>query len=927
MATAHSNTVLHHIRQLVAAEQTDQRRDGSLLERFVQNGDETAFATLVRRHGPLVLGVCRRVLHNGHDAEDAFQATFLVLARKARSIIKRESVGSWLYQVAYRMALRARTRVARRQLHERQAAPQRVADPLDEVTGRELLLVLDAELHRLPERHRAPLVLCYLQGRTRDQAARELGWSLRALKHRLEQARERLRAVLARRGLALPAALLATGLGEPMAQAAVPARLVGATIQVALPAASRGSAATGAVSALAQEALRAMTVAKLKVATGLLLAVGTVFLCAIACIRQAPAPAGGRPTAAKATLQAQAAKPRQPAGPAETAKVTVAGRVLDSAGKALAKARAALIGLPKGTIRRSLMLLDEKILGAARPGADGRFRLAIPHKALTPYARVYLLAGAAGHGLVWQEIKLAAPRAETVVRLPAEKVIRGRLRDLQGLPVAGVVVHVSWLGSGGTRNVGETRLGALPKGSAPLWPAPATTDKQGKFFLRGLNPELHGYVHVESNRFAPHYAQIKPSAGKKVQEVTMVLAPAQIIEGVVTAADTGKPLPRALVSVNSDQNPDAPEAMGPGVSGRADAQGRFRLNPPRGKMFTVRARLAEGEPYLRTRQSFKWPKGAVRHQVNLTLTRALLIRGKVTEAGSDKPVAGAIVRDTKGLWTNPTVSTKADGTFQIAVPPGRGHLLIKGPGNDYIPIEMTWSELEGGKPRGRRFYPDALVPFDLKPGAAAKEVAVRLRRGVTIRGRLLGPGGRAPREALLLCWNQVPNHAPIWFAAAVHVPDGRFELHGCDPDKTYTVHFLDAENERGATVQLSAKKAGGKPVTVRLEACGSAEVRFVDKKRKPLSDFRPIFYIVARPGSNDSRKGPSADSDFVANVDHLHYRGGRSPVDAQGLCKFPALIPGATYRILDNTFQSVKDFTVKPGAKLKLPEIVIANPR
>src|SRR5207244_3431866 len=164
---------------------------------------------------------------------------------------------------------------------------------------------------------------------------------------------------------------------------------------------------------------------------------------------------------------------------------------------------------------------------------------------------------------------------------------------------------------------------------------------------------------------------------------------------------------------------------------------------------------------------------------------------------------------------------------------------------------LTGPELEGGKPQGRRFYPDALVPFDFKRGVTVKEVAVRLRRGVTIRGRLLGPGGKPPRAALLLCWNQVQQYTPQWFGAAVHVADGQFELRGCDPKRTYTVYFLDPRNEHGATVRLSAKTAGGKPLIVRLAPCGSAEARFVDKEGKPRLDFRAhfFFYIVVRPGS------------------------------------------------------------------------------
>jgi RNA polymerase sigma factor (sigma-70 family) len=933
MAGVTHNTVLLRLRQLVGAGQTARQSDAQLLEQFARHRDQAAFAALVRRHGPLVLGVCRRVLHNGHDAEDALQATFLVLARKARSIAKPEAVGSWLYQVAYRVAIRARARTAARLQHEQQAGTPCQGDPLAEVTGRELLAVLDEELHQLPPCHRAPLILCYLEGRTRDQAARQLGWSLRALKYRLAQGRERLRARLARRGVALPAALLAAGLGEGVAQAALGTRLVNAATQAALGNGAGGAGALGTVAALAEDALQAMAVPKLKSTAVLLLTLGAALLGAATFLRPGPENAGTRTDGRKTGAAAPTRSGSPPASKSARAteqdpadKVPVTGRVLNSAGKPLAGAETALIGLPRDSIRFGLRLLDDKILGRARAGAGGRFLLAVPRKALAAYERVYVLAGAGGHGVVWQEVQPGAGRPEITVRLPEEKVIRGRLRDLQGQPAAGVRVRVAWLGSGGPPGATEIRLGSPPKGGLP-WPVPAISDKGGKFVVRGLNPALHGYVFIEGDRFAPHYVKIKAGAGKRVQGINAGLAPAQLIEGVVTAADTGKPLAGARVAVNSDQSPDAPQAMGIGVDGRADTRGRYRLNPPSGKLFTVRARPAADEPYLGVDQTFRWPLGAVRREVKLVLPRAVVIRGKVTERDSGKPVANAIVRDTKGLWTNPTAATRADGSFRIAVAPGRGHLLVKGPDNDYIPLEITWPELDGGKPRGSRFYPDAVVPFDLKAGAPVKEVAVRLRRGVTIRGRLLGRGGKPPREALLLCWSQVPQQAPSFFGAAVHLSDGRFELRGCDLARTYTAYFLDARNEQGAAVRLSAKAAAGKPVTVHLAACGSAEARFLDREGQPRLDFRPhfFFYIVVRPGSSDPRSGPSADSDYVANVDRLHYTAASGALDAQGRCRFPALIPGATYRILDLNFKTIKEFTVKPGEKVKLPDMVIAR--
>src|SRR5262249_50257311 len=145
-----------------AGDDTDER----LLERFTLHRDESAFAALVRRHGPMVLGVCRRVLHDEHDAEDAFQATFLVLARKSATIRKRGSLDSWLYGVAYRIALKAKSAAVRRRARERQAAKMALADPSAELAWRDLNPVLDEELNRLPEKYRVPLVLCYLNGKT-----------------------------------------------------------------------------------------------------------------------------------------------------------------------------------------------------------------------------------------------------------------------------------------------------------------------------------------------------------------------------------------------------------------------------------------------------------------------------------------------------------------------------------------------------------------------------------------------------------------------------------------------------------------------------------------------------------------------------------------------------------------------------------------
>jgi RNA polymerase sigma factor (sigma-70 family) len=223
---------LRYLRRL-AAPPEGRRLDAELLDRFVVSQDEEAFGRLVERHGPLVLSVCRRVLHNHHDAEDAFQATFLVLARKARHIRKRPALAGWLYKVAYRLSVKLRGAAKRRrQAEQKTPLPRQLAD--DQTTWGDLRLVLDEELARLPEKYRAPLLLCCLAGRTRDEAAEQLGWTLGTLKMRLERGRQLLRTRLARRGLSVSATLLAMLLAQHATASPVPAQLAMATIQASL---------------------------------------------------------------------------------------------------------------------------------------------------------------------------------------------------------------------------------------------------------------------------------------------------------------------------------------------------------------------------------------------------------------------------------------------------------------------------------------------------------------------------------------------------------------------------------------------------------------------------------------------------------------------------------------------------------------------
>jgi RNA polymerase sigma factor (sigma-70 family) len=244
--------------------------DALLLGQFIVERDEAAFAALVRRHGPLVLATCRRLLDDANDVDDAFQATFFLLARKAASIVPREQVAAWLHGVAFRVASKARSGRARRLAREHTLNDQPAEVTVDDTLRHELWSVLDEEVARLPQRYRAPFVLCYLAGRTNEEAARELGRPSGTIFSRLARARELLRARLTRRGVTLSSAMLAAALATPPIDAAVRPELFEATVQGSLLVAAGQTAALGSHAAnaivLMQETTRTMFISQVKLA-------------------------------------------------------------------------------------------------------------------------------------------------------------------------------------------------------------------------------------------------------------------------------------------------------------------------------------------------------------------------------------------------------------------------------------------------------------------------------------------------------------------------------------------------------------------------------------------------------------------------------------------------------------------------------------
>ena len=298
MARRQAVLILRHMRTLFGAGAVGGLTDKQLLEQFStghREASEAAFATLVERHGPMVLRVCRGVLGDSHEIHDAFQATFLVLVRKARSLWVRDSLGPWLHGVSLRIATKAKVAAARRKAIEREAAETALS--AQSRSDDDLARTLHAEVDRLPAKYRTPIVLCYLEGLTHEGAASALGWPVGTVRGRLSRARDLLRTRLVRRGLAPAAGTLAALLSADGASAAaLPESFIQAVMTLA--AERAGGVARAAVVTLTQGYLRTMTMAKLKT-------IAVFFLMGIAVL--------GLAEAARVKLRGSGREPQQPA--------------------------------------------------------------------------------------------------------------------------------------------------------------------------------------------------------------------------------------------------------------------------------------------------------------------------------------------------------------------------------------------------------------------------------------------------------------------------------------------------------------------------------------------------------------------------------------------------------------------------------------
>jgi RNA polymerase sigma factor (sigma-70 family) len=989
MVRSNISSVLRYIRGL-AAENLGSLPDSQLLQRFTGEQEEAAFATLLQRHGPMVLSVCRRVLRQTQDAEDAFQATFLLLARSAEGIRNPDAVGGWLHSVALRVSSKLRSKSARQSATTKAATPTETppttsepasSDPTEQATWKELRVMLDEELDRLPSELRMPLILCYLEGRTQDEGARQLGWGERIFRRRLEKGRARLARQLARRGVTLSTAMFALLLSQE-APAMTPALWAPALQAATAIAAGRAGGGVSATAwGLAEGFGPSLVSSKGKVWLALLL---TVNLAATGVgIFVATRSAEHPPSAS--TEQAPQEQPPQeavettaPAGVELVGMTAVLnGRVVDASGHPVPFAQLAV--LARRPYRPGEHGLRQDVLRQGEADADGNFRIVVPADFPTWYAerQVVLAAGATGHAPGTLAVPLRAGQANLTVNLAPSRPLRGRVVDRDAKPAVGVRLEVVRLGSALREIVQTTEAGRKENESRArldnldLWPAPAITNAAGEFEFPSLGTVRNVWLQVQDDRytvqtFPAEFSDGRPIDGKPYGFMVMA---GQVLQGTVTAADTGKPIPYArLTAVSPNEWTDAPrhslhtvgrevpraarglptslywtpwlhtvaQEAGPRApcsefDARADAAGRFRLRVPSGRFFRLEAHAPPGTPYLALSRVIDRKERDDLRLLNFALPRGVLVTARIREAETGQPVPRAVayyIPDQDNAHARGEILyacdahavSGSDGRLRLAVPAGRGRLCIHAPNGDFVPVPYRFNKLA----TDRVSYANAICDLDLEADRTTVELNVPLRKGVSITGKVVGPDGRPVNTAIMVTAQHVHPLNPAT-ARPMPVTGGEFVLPGCEAGRTYQVLFLDADRRLGAAVDLTA----GQPApVVQLQSCGQATARFVDNYGRPMRNQILTPFALLEPdvaAGDEAARAAKAVPHEIAWADPMVYHHCLGPhTEADGCITLTGLIPGVRYGMTqwDGVYHRVTDlFTVRPGEALRLPDV------
>ncbi|MFO0807837.1 MAG: sigma-70 family RNA polymerase sigma factor [Gemmataceae bacterium] len=668
--------------------------DRELLRRYAAENDQAAFALLANRHAGLVFGVCRRSLPTLQDAEDACQATFLVLARKAKSTRWRPSVANWLFTTARRVARNARVVARRRTRHEANAAVPRAVEPADELTARELLAALDEELARLAPIYREPLVLCYLEGLTRDEAALRLGVPAGTVKIRLERGRKRLGDALVRRGVVAGVGLLTLAVTSPAW--AAPSRMIDAVL----------SAAAGDVSAPVAALAEGLAVSKSVWPAAALAFVVTLGI-GVGVVRS---PAGQPPAKPQAAADPKAA-PAQP-------QAAVTGRAFAPDGTPLAGARLLLLGQGDAAVE----------LG--RSDADGRFTVQAP----AGEKSAHLAAVADGVGIDFVGLGDMAAGTAVELRTVKDRAIRGRVVDTQGKPLAGAAVTVRHVGVYANGSVdsflaawpNEKYTPHMPEGVKNLWReqaafAPAvTTDGDGRFVVAGAGDERFVILSVAAAGMAdaevfvvnrggfdprPHN-EARAAPWRKMQSPWemvhwTLVGPEPVVvmeaEKPIRDTDTGEPRPGVVVRFGCLGRPRALGAQ----TAVTDGAGRYELRGThKTKQYAAEVKTDVTAGYVGSATLAADTPAFTPLVVDVAVKRGVVVTGRVTDEATGQPLHSRVIADilagnpfakdypsTDHMSYNPVSSTDPNGRYRIVTVPGPV-LLMVGADTSRLPADV-----------------------------------------------------------------------------------------------------------------------------------------------------------------------------------------------------------------------------------------------
>jgi RNA polymerase sigma factor (sigma-70 family) len=901
---ANSTSLMQCLRKLVAPPSCADVPDPQLLERFLTQRSEAAFAALVRRHGPMVLSVCRRVLHHTQDAEDAFQATFLVLARKAGSIRKRESVGSWLHGVAYRVSRMSKNKETRRRAHQRGMPQQQPADARDDIHWHELRLVLDEELRKLPEKYRAPLVLCYLEGRTRDEAAKQLGVSKAVFRRRLEYGRDQLGRQLARRGLTLSAALSAPLLADAAMQAALPPLLLATTVRAGL-ASALGNAVCGILSnqviALAESGVGSLLAKKASIALVLLLSltlgIGSLLAHRTSYSRTfAEAPPASSPLS---PLARSASKDQA---------VEIKGRVLDPDGKPLAGARLFLLSDAKKA--------KGDVVVRATTDKDGRFSFTAEPPVFNAEGKVTLAATAKGFGPAWIDV-MAEKRDTIPLQLVKDDVpIEGRVLDLEGQPIPGVTVYASRLM--------QTNLNALfdarRRGQFSWLPGielekvnqaiSCKTDKDGRFHLEGFGRDRVVFVHMRGEKTANRDVdivtrrEVPRELSKDHYDVyparfDYVVGPSKPILGTVRDKRTGKPLAGVTVGFGMTR---------PWILTTTDEQGRYRLEGV-GKRQSYF--VAAGGVSFTSAAKFDLADTPGLDPViaDFEIERGIAVRGRLLDKATGKPVQGrvlyAVLNDNPHLKDFATLNTgfsmvdgrtSADGSFAVTAIPGPGLLCAMADDVERFcgaEINKPW------KTNATLYSYHAVVPIDPDEKDAKPVVQdILLEPGRTLKGSVIDLDGIPLNGAFAAGRRPVTWFDSLGSDGEKKLKSDSFTVGGLKSGHPRPLLFFHPESKLGKLLRLGGDEKG--PLVVRLEPLGALSGRVVDAQGHPLANLKVIVEFDWRDlsAASDPRDAEKSLPREMTYEDPLWKAARRNTsTDREGNFCLEGLIPGVRYKL------------------------------